>query len=159
ARTCWENMKQFSYDPNAAKPVPYGCRNRTRDMNDKGTKNTVTNATFLRLCLLLYSVTRETPYLDSAKKEYAWFDAWFKLKLGYLIHPSVGAGALIEERPWGAPDYQDASNPTWEKGWIWTGDQGLMLAGLAEYASLVRAIPARRTSRTRSPGVCKPSCS
>ena len=142
ARACWDNMLQFGWDAasgtKAAKPVPNGSRNRDRDPGNPGTKNTVTNATFLRLSVLLYSLTREQRYLDMARQQYRWFEAWFeKPAVGYLQPPSFGSGVVIHERPIAAPDYERKIDPTWEPGWVWTGDQGLMLAALPEYSTLV----------------------
>ena len=142
ARDSWHNMFQYGWDAvsgtNAAKPVPHGSRNRDRNPNNPGTKNTVTNATFLRLSVLLYSLTSEQVFLDMARQQYRWFEAWFEMsKLGYLQPPSFGAGVLIQERPMSKPDYDRESDPTWEQGWVWTGDQGLMLAALPEYSRIV----------------------
>jgi uncharacterized protein YyaL (SSP411 family) len=111
ARACWDNMLQFGWDAasgtKAAKPVPNGSRNRNRNPDNPGTKNTVTNATFLRLSVLLYSLTREQRYLDMARQQYRWFEAWFeKSALGYLQPPSFGSGVVIQERPIAEPDYE-----------------------------------------------------
>jgi hypothetical protein len=158
AEQCWDNMASYGWDASdTAKPVPHGCQNRDRNHPD-GTKNTVTNATFLRLSLNLYAATKdkkddkylskdkkENKYLQQARASYLWFDAWFNPPgSGYpqsepyrMVPRDYPIPTLIAERPWAAPDYHRSVQPDWEPGWVWTGDQGLMLAALAEYCALV----------------------
>jgi Glycosyl hydrolase family 76 len=135
AEQSWDNMKNYGWDAlDTAKPVPHGSQNRSRE--DKvGTKNTVTNATFLRLSVLLYALTAKQAYLEMAQKQYQWFAAWFPLRTGYLQPPSAGVGVLVSERPIAEPDYERKTFPDWEQGWAWTGDQGLMLSAMALYSA------------------------
>ena len=73
-----------------------------------------------------------------AYEQWVWFDSWFKLeKYHYLQKISTG-GVLVHERPtafFEGSDYTETSHPTWEKGWLWTGDQGMLLAALNEILS------------------------
>jgi hypothetical protein len=145
AQKCWDNMKEIGWDAvDTAKPVPHGCRNRARNGNP-GTKNTVTNAVFFILCVRLYVAVQAvggldaTPYRTMAMQACRWFEKWFNSKYDYLQQPPNGPSdaRLIQERPIASPDYERKTDPTWEAGWVWMGDQGLMLAGLAEYVTSI----------------------
>jgi hypothetical protein len=149
ADQCWNNMVNIGYD-NAAKPaapVPHGCFNRSK-VSDGHTpmKNTVTNAVFFLLCSRLYQATRSgqfkgfdpAAYLAKSTAQYQWFDAWFNSSYAYLQPPVAPITcALIGERPKTGPEYPDYDNTyMWQPGLVWTGDQGLMLAALTEYAAI-----------------------
>lgn len=149
AERCWDRMLQTGYDStDQAKPVPHGCGNvspeRKKNPQDYGTKNTVTNTNLLLLSLRLYNAVKGTDpkaaekYLSMAYAQYQWFSTWFTITYQseddgpYLRAYPLPQGGLIHERPMAQPDYVNEFYPTWERGWVWTGDQGLMLAGLSE---------------------------
>jgi len=141
ARTCWQKMYSIGYDSTTnAKPVPHGCANSSSSAGP-GTKNTVTNANLLLLSVRLYNVmksidkTHATAYLEMAYWQYLWFNAWFTPPLtqyDYFRLPTSGGFTfgLVQERPIAPPDYENKDRPTWEPGWVWTGDQGLLLGAL-----------------------------
>jgi hypothetical protein len=147
AAKCWLTMRDLGYDfSNDAEPVRHGCSNISQDDKKKGiksAKNTVTNANLLVLSLRLYDAFKNTdkvaaaPYLEMTYVQYLWFNAWFQnnyvsLDDGYYLRGFPGPYGLIHERPMAKPSYTVDSRPPWERGWTWTGDQGLMLAALAE---------------------------
>lgn len=139
AKRCWNEMLSRGYDSSdAAKPVPHGCSNSPG--GSPGTKNTVTNANLFLLSLRLYAALRSNkilaePYLQTAYDQFLWFSSWFESDYGYLrlVQDKVG---LVQERPIAPPDYERKSDPTWEEGWVWTGDQGLMAGALAGILSI-----------------------
>jgi hypothetical protein len=142
ARQCWDTM-QKGYDKNPdIRPFPYGCGNSNGSR--KGTKNTVTNATLFLLSQRLYQIMKPdpvaVPYLQMAYRQYKWFDSWFNLagndyfKTFQTPAPPHG---LVQERPIAPPDYEQQDMvPTWEPGWVWSADQGLLLGGLIEFLSI-----------------------
>lgn len=142
ARLCWDKM-QRGYDKNPnIKPVPFGCANS--DGTNKGTKNTVTNATLFVLSLRLFQAVKPDPaasaYLQMAYRQYTWFNGWFNLPGNdyFKIFEPPPVKGLVRERPIAPPDYeQQYLQPTWEEGWVWTGDQGLLLGGLIELLDIV----------------------
>lgn len=138
AKCCWKQMVSRGYDSSDdAKPVPHGCSNSPG--GPPGTKNTVTNANLFVLSLRLYKAMRSDkaaadPYLRMAYDQFLWFSRWFESDYDYLRVTKVGA--LVQERPIASPSYEKKTDPTWEEGWVWTGDQGLMIAGLADILSI-----------------------
>lgn len=130
AQTCWQKMHSIGYDSESkAKPIPHGCFNRAQG-DEGGTKNTVTNANFLVLCVRLHeAVPSDEAYLRMSYSQYQWFKAWFDYKEEqqerYLWKN------LVHERPRGKPDYMHDDRPDWQEGWVWTGDQGLLLGAFA----------------------------
>jgi hypothetical protein len=151
AQTCWLRLVGTGYDlATEATPVPHGCTNSTAsaaaNANPMGTKNTVTNAGLFLLSLRLYNALKNaTPqqtaaaqgYLKMAYAQYRWFSQWFKepnpATYPYLKLVDFGSGvkgALVNERPQPGT-YNPIYNPTYEDGWVWSGDQGLVLAALA----------------------------
>jgi hypothetical protein len=129
AEHCWKKMVISGYDAtDAAQPVPHGCGNGNG--TDPGTKNTVTNANLFVLSLRLYDVLRAAPYLEMCYRQYVWFSSWFESQYEYLKEVDVRCG-LVQERPIAPPSYEKKDRPTWEPGWVWTGDQGLVLSALA----------------------------
>jgi len=135
AEQCWAQMIARGYDKlDTARPVPHGCAN-AESPTSNGTKNTVTNANLFVLSVRLAAAIGGTtpgpadPYLAMAYAQYLWFKAWFTPAHGYLW-PVNDPVAMVQERPIGAPDYEHKDRPTWEPGWVWSADQGLMLAGL-----------------------------
>ena len=143
---CWQQEKDHAYDfSETAIPVPQGCSNGDANGQSKGVKNTVTNVLFFLLSCRIYRLTLEEniadndKYLEMAYRQWVWFDSWFKLeKYGYLQRLTNG-GALVQERPlafFKGSDYKDTTHPTWEKGWVWTGDQGMLLAALTDMLAI-----------------------
>ncbi len=143
---CWQQERDHAYDfSNTALPVPHGCRNGDASGQNKGVKNTVTNVLFFLLSCRIYRLTLEEniadndKYLEMAYRQWVWFDSWFNLeKYGYLQKITTG-GALVQERPtafFEGSDYKDTTHPTWEKGWLWTGDQGMLLAALTDMLAI-----------------------
>lgn len=142
ADRCWNQMIETGYDTSdSATPVPHGCGNispeRKRDGGGYGTKNTVTNANLLLLSLRLYGIDGFSNYLDRAISQYVWFGNWFSKDYvscddGRYLRTIPGPLALIHERPMAEKSYVEKFSPTWERGWVWTGDQGLMMMVLAE---------------------------
>lgn len=145
ADQCFKNMVEIGYDDAAfpARPVANGCFNAAKVSDHDPMKNTVTNATFFLLASRLYQATRSgqhegfdpASYHNMSKAQYEWFNAWFVSSYDYLrasvASPQV---ALISERPMAPPSYENTF--MWQEGLVWTGDQGLMLAGLTEYAAI-----------------------
>ena len=139
---CWKQERDHAYDfSDTAKPVPHGCRNGDAEGQNQGVKNTVTNVLFFLLSCRIYLLTKEEKipgnekYLEMAYRQWIWFDTWFKLeRYNYLLTLSNGS-ALVQERPtafFEGSDYNNKTHPTWEKGWVWTGDQGMILAALTD---------------------------
>ena len=139
---CWQQERDHAYDfSETALPVPHGCRNGDANGQSKGVKNTVTNVLLFLLSTRIYRLAlkenRADPekYLEMTYRQWVWFDSWFKLeKYGYLQKLTSG-GALVQERPiafFDGSDYKDLTHPTWEKGWVWSGDQGMLLAALTD---------------------------
>lgn len=145
AERCWEQMRVTGYDASDdATPVPHGCGNvspERKPAEGYGTKNTVTNANLLLLSLRLYEATKNPDYLSMAYAQYKWFHTWQAIKYDSLddgpYWRAVGAAIpppfmLIHERPMAEKSYIKKDEPTWNMGWVWTGDQGLMMCAMAE---------------------------
>lgn len=139
---CWRQEKEHAYDSSStAKPVPHGCTNSPANGSSVGVKNTVTNILFFLLSTRIYrlslveNILEREEFLDIVCRQWTWFESWFKLtQYQYLKKISSGA-VLIQERPtafFDGSDYQDTNHPTWEKDWIWSGDQGMLLAALTD---------------------------
>ena len=139
---CWEYKKNTAYDKdNDAIPVPHGCRNGDANGQSKGVKNTVTNVLLFLLSSRIYrlSLTGVLPdrdkYLDMAFRQWNWFNEWFDLpEYNYFKELSSG-GMLVQERPMAfirGSDYIDKIHPPWAEGWVWTGDQGMLVAALTD---------------------------
>jgi hypothetical protein len=146
---CWLQMKNHAYDfSDSAKPVPHGCRNGDANGQNKGVKNTVTNALMFLLSTRSYRQSirsDKNDFLEMAYREWVWFDSWFKLEKYEYLKKLTGGGALVQERPMAifeGSDYQDATHPTWEKGWVWSGDQGMLLAALSDMVAMKNEIAA-----------------
>ncbi|QPF83157.1 hypothetical protein IC762_26010 [Bradyrhizobium genosp. L] len=143
ADRCWHNMVNIGYDAtHDAKPVPHGCSNNSKVSSHDPMKNTVTNATLFLLSSRLFETTiklegfKPADYLGMSRAQYEWFHAWFAPQYAYLrAHTAPNLNAkLIGERPIAEPDYENKF--MWQPGLVWTGDQGLMLAALTEYAAI-----------------------
>jgi len=139
---CWEYKKNIAYDEtDNAIPVPHGCSNGDANGTSKGVKNTVTNVLLFLLSSRIYRLTKEEKisgndkYLDMAYKQWVWFDSWFKLKQFEYLKKLTTSGALVQERPMAfieGSDYTIKEHPPWEEGWVWSGDQGMLLAALSD---------------------------
>ena len=143
---CWQQERDHAYDfSDTALPVQHGCRNGDANGKSKGVKNTVTNVLFFLLSTRIYRLALEEniadkeKYLEMAYRQWVWFDSWFKLgKYGYLQKLTSGGG-LVQERPtafFEGSGYKDTTHPTWEKGWVWSGDQGMLLAALIDLSAI-----------------------
>lgn len=139
---CWEYKKKNAYDhSNTGLPVPHGCRNGDAKGVSKGVKNTVTNVLLFLLSSRIYRLTLtekisdNEKYLDMAYRQWTWFDQWFKLDEYQYLKKTSPNGALVQERPravFEGSDYQEIVHPTWAEGWVWTGDQGMIIAALTD---------------------------
>ena len=139
---CWEYKKRTAYDAtDDAWPVPHGCRNGDANGQSLGVKNTVTNVLLFLLSTRIYRMALEEQlpdrdkFLDMAWRQWIWFDSWFDLQeYSYLKMVSPDAG-LVQERPMAFVEgsgYTDKTHPTWREGWVWTGDQGMLLQALTD---------------------------
>jgi len=159
---CWEYKKLTAYDhTTTAIPVPHGCRNGDANGISKGVKNTVTNVLLFLLSSRIYRLTLaenikdNDKYLDMAYRQWLWFEHWFKLdKYEYLkkISPS---GALVQERPMAffeGSGYQEKIHPPWAEGWIWTGDQGMLVGALTDMFSVRNELEAWIARKNIDPG-------
>ena len=139
---CWEYKKETAYDHSIdAKPVPHGCRNGDANGSSPGVKNTVTNVLLFLLSSRIYRVAnaekREDTdkYLDMAYRQWLWFNEWFKLDEYQFLKTFSTKGALVQERPiaeFEGSGYTDKIHPPWAEGWVWTGDQGMLVAALTD---------------------------
>jgi hypothetical protein len=135
AKDCWLRMNTYGVD--TAGPGPDylgGCWNHQIDQDPAGCENCVTNSTFFLLSLRLLNNASfaEDPLrksvLTAAQAWRRWFDHWAE-RPGAIRNPLQ----LMRERPVGDVRGNFANGaPTYEVGWIWTGDQGLALAWAAE---------------------------
>jgi hypothetical protein len=148
AKNCWNQMYGKGYDKNdTARPVPHGCANAGGA--NTGTKNTITNVNLLLLSIRLYREVKNTgdpdaqKYLAMCYAQYVWFATWFTNSYSgftYLRVPPATSqivyGRLVQERPIAEPDYERESDPTWQEGWTWTADQGLVMTALIELTEI-----------------------
>jgi len=118
ARVCWHFMeaggRHYQGDNPAAEKG--GTWNHDPKDKDPGIQNVVTNGLFLILSARLYIQTRDKQYLDGALAQYHWFV--YQLDHG-AKHELNDDKWLIEQLP------LDKANG------FWTGDQGVLLGGLA----------------------------
>lgn len=139
---CWEYKKKTAYDHSTtAQPIPHGCSNGDANGKHEGVKNTVTNVLLFLLSSRIYRVAlaenlpNKDKYLDMAYRQWLWFEAWFELdEYAYLKKVSPTA-ALVQERPMAffeGSGYQDKVHPPWAEGWVWTGDQGMLIGALTD---------------------------
>ena len=139
---CWEYKKKTAYDHSAdAKPVPHGCRNGDANGQSLGVKNTVTNVLLFLLSSRIYRVTlaenmtENEKYLDMAYRQWVWFEEWFKLDEYEYLKKISSSAALVQERPMAffeGSGYQEKIHPPWAEGWVWTGDQGMLVGALTD---------------------------
>ena len=125
--------------------MPHGCRNGDANGQNRGVKNTVTNALFFLLSTRIYrlaleeKITDNEIYLEMAYRQWRWFESWFKLEQYSYLQKVVSGGVLVHERPiafFDGSDYKETTHPTWEKGWVWSGDQGMLLAALIDMLAI-----------------------
>jgi hypothetical protein len=148
-QSCWEHMIKISYEKNPdAKPVPFGCKNCTeKSGGNSGARNTVVNSLLMLLSTKIYQLYCEEvmhgreKFLDMAYRQWEWFSSWFKLKeFSYLIHFNEDdTAALVPERPtafFNGSDYQNLDHPVSMQGWIWSGDQGLLVGAFRELLAI-----------------------
>uniref|UniRef100_UPI003216B376 hypothetical protein n=1 Tax=uncultured Draconibacterium sp. TaxID=1573823 RepID=UPI003216B376 len=139
---CWEYKKKTAYDhtPDAL-PVPHGCRNGDANGISKGVKNTVTNVLLFLLSSRIYRLTLSEnigdneKYLEMAYKQWVWFENWFKLEEYKYLKEISNAAALVQERPMAifeGSGYMEKIHPPWAEGWVWTGDQGMLVGALTD---------------------------
>jgi len=147
---CWEYKKSTAYDHSeTALPVPHGCRNGDANGQSKGVKNTVTNVLLFLLSSRIYRLTitenigDNEKYLDMAFRQWLWFNSWFQLdQYEYLKNISTEA-ALVQERPMAfieGSGYQEKIHPPWAEGWVWTGDQGMLVAALTDMLAVKKEL-------------------
>ena len=139
---CWEYKKRTAYDhTTTANPVPHGCRNGDANGISKGVKNTVTNVLLFLLSSRIYRLTLSEnigdndKFLDMAYRQWLWFDQWFKLEKYEYLKKISPSGALVQERPmvfFEGSGYQEKIHPPWAEGWVWTGDQGMLVGALTD---------------------------
>lgn len=145
-RDAWKKMLKLGYDYTNnsyySYPVPHGCTNNNI-AGEVGAKNTVTNALLFLLSVRLYNTFRDADYLAMAKAQWTWFQSWIRLEQFHYLR-SVGNNsavvrinaALIQERPLGG-NYTNICHPGWQKGLLWSGDQGLLLAAMTEFQNSI----------------------
>ncbi|MCK5469318.1 MAG: hypothetical protein KAI99_12430, partial [Cyclobacteriaceae bacterium] len=139
---CWEYKKKTAYDHSTtAEPVPHGCSNGDANGQSKGVKNTVTNVLLFLLSSRIYRMTLaenipdNDKYLDMAYRQWVWFERWFSLDEYEYLKKVSPTGALVQERPMAffeGSGYQDKVHPPWAEGWVWTGDQGMLVGALTD---------------------------
>lgn len=70
-----------------------------------------------------------------AYAQWLWFSQWFELEeYEYLKSLSTG-GALVQERHMAEFEgygYTEKIHPPWAEGWVWTGDQGMLVAAISD---------------------------
>lgn len=158
---CWEYKKKNAYDQTTtALPVAHGCRNGDANGVSKGVKNTVTNVLLFLLSSRIYRLTLKEKisgnekYLDMAYRQWIWFDQWFKLDTYQYLKKTSGNGALVQERPravFAGSDYQETVHPTWAEGWVWTGDQGMIIAALTDMLAIRKELATWITTNNIDP--------
>lgn len=139
---CWQHKKDAAYDHTIdALPVPHGCRNGDANGQSTGVKNTVTNVLLFLLSTRIYRVAKaenredRDKYLDMAYRQWLWFTRWFKLDEYEFLKKLRSEGALVQERPMAefeGSGYTGKSHPPWAEGWVWTGDQGMLVAAISD---------------------------
>ncbi len=158
---CWEYKKKTAYDhTGTAEPVPHGCRNGDANGDSKGVKNTVTNVLLFLLSSRIYRLSLEEnipdndKYLDMAYRQWLWFNTWFKLDEHEYLKELSSTGALVQERPMAffeGSSYQEKIHPPWVEGWVWTGDQGMLVAALTDMLAIRNELAAYLTDNSKDP--------
>lgn len=116
ARSCWQFMENGGRHYDGPPESKGGTWNH--DPAQGGVQNVITNALFLTLSSQLYNLTPEQQFRTGALAQYQWFA--YQLEHGAQYTVSIGPPAwLIHQLPL-------------QPGWgFWTGDQGVLLGGLA----------------------------
>ncbi len=149
SKDCFKRMIDFGVDINKNdKPVPFGCRNTTQIEPNCGVKNTVVNALLMLLSTKLYRLHVERDfngsddYLKMAYEQWIFFSKWFEHKDDkYMYFKSfIGddSAALVGERPLDFSDgssYRETGHPDWSPGWVWSGDNGLLIGAFGDLIS------------------------
>ncbi len=143
---CWEYKRKTAYDHSPdARPVPHGCRNGDANGQSRGVKNTVTNVLLFLLSSRICRAARtagsppDRRHRELAWAQWQWFSRWFALEEYQYLKKLSPAAALVQERPMArfeGSDYQEVVHPPWAEGWVWTGDQGMLLAALTDMLAL-----------------------
>lgn len=144
--SCWLHKKNVAYDHSKeASPVPHGCRNGDANGESLGVKNTVTNVLLFLLSTRIYRVAKAEnradtdKYLEMAYAQWQWFSAWFKLEDYEFLKQLTGEGALVQERPMAefeGSTYTEKIHPPWAEGWVWSGDQGMIVAAICDMIAI-----------------------
>ena len=74
-----------------------------------------------------------------AYRQWLWFDQWFNLQEYEYLKELSTSGALVQERPMAFFDgssYQEKIHPPWAEGWVWSGDQGMLVAALTDMLAI-----------------------
>ncbi len=143
---CWQYKKNVAYDhtPDAL-PVAHGCRNGDASGQSPGVKNTVTNVLLFLLSSRIYRLAKSENredrdmYLEMAYAQWLWFTEWFELEEYEFLKTLSTGGALVQERPiaeYEGSGYTDKIHPPWAEGWVWTGDQGMVVAAICDLISV-----------------------
>ena len=139
---CWQYKKNAAYDYSSdALPVAHSCRNGDANGISLGVKNTVTNVLLFLLSSRIYRLAKSEKredrekYLDMAYAQWLWFSRWFELEEYEFLKELSTGGALVQERPIAMFDgsgYTDKIHSSWAEGWVWTGDQGMLVAAISD---------------------------
>mgnify|MGYP003633394595 CR=1 FL=1 len=158
---CWEYKKKTAYDhTDTAKPVLHGCRNGDANGDSLGVKNTVTNVLLFLLSSRIYrlslteNINNNEKYLDMAYRQWLWFNEWFNLEEYQYLKQLSTSGALVQERPMAffeGSSYQEKTHPTWAEGWVWTGDQGMLVAALTDMLAIKNELSTYLTTKSIDP--------
>ena len=159
---CWEYKKNTAYDHSSeARPVTHGCRNGDANGEHLGVKNTVTNVLLFLLSSRIYRLALEEnlpdkdKYLDMAYRQWLWFDQWFELEEYEYLKKISETSALVQERPlafFEGSTYQDKVHPPWAEGWVWTGDQGMLVGALSDMLGFGHELEESINSQNIDPG-------
>lgn len=143
---CWEYKRKTAYDhSNTARPVAHGCRNGDANGNSLGVKNTVTNVLLFLLSSRIYRRAKSEErkdtdkYIDMAYRQWIWFTEWFQLEEYEFLKKLTTKGAMVQERPiaiFEGSDYTDKMHPPWAEGWVWSGDQGMLVAAISDMIAI-----------------------
>ena len=162
---CWEYKKNTAYDHSSgARPVPHGCRNGDANGDHLGVKNTVTNVLLFLLSSRIYRLALKEnfpdkdKYLDMAYRQWLWFDRWFELEEYEYLKKISDSSALVQERPMAffeGSDYQEKVHPPWAEGWVWTGDQGMLVAAFSDMLGFGRELEILNDSQNIDPNFNK----
>ena len=143
---CWKQKRDAAYDHSPdALPVPHGCRNGDANGQSLGVKNTVTNVLLFLLSSRIYRLAKsenredKEKYLEMAYAQWLWFTEWFELEEYEYLKQLSTEGALVQERPMAefeGSGYTDKIHPPWAEGWVWTGDQGMLVAAISDMIAI-----------------------